>query len=162
MTDQSNNQSHPYPCSYSVELAKRVDKMEIAVDKVEGLVASIDKRSSITDAVLSRIEITFNKTIDVLDRVEDTMLKMQSGMSEQSHAINNLENEFIKMRGKMDESESKFKVDIRDVLKKTIDKNSHLLIPGGIVTSSLIAIIAFAKWMVENPDKVSAFLQIFK
>ena len=48
------------PCQQINDLAKRVEKME-------GWIQDVDKRSSITEVLLEKFEIAFNKNTNVIE-----------------------------------------------------------------------------------------------
>jgi len=122
------------PCQQINDLAKRVEKME-------GWIQDVDKRSSITD---------------------DTLTKMSYELKNQSSRIEDLSSTTNELKTKFENSEKKFKVDFRDILKAFLDKNSHLFIPGAIITAIGTGLLAFIKWIVENQEIISDFLNNIK
>ena len=143
------------PCQQINDLAKRVEKME-------GWIQDVDKRSSITEVLLEKFEIAFNKNTNVIEGIDDTLTKMSYELKNQSSRIEDLSSTTNELKTKFENSEKKFKVDFRDVLKAFLDRNSHLLIPGAIVSIIGTGLLAFIKWIVENQEIILAFLNNIK
>lgn len=143
------------PCQQIKDLAKRVEKME-------GWVQNVDKRSSITEILLEKLEIAFNKNTNVIEGIDDTLTEMNYELKNQSLKIQNLSNTTNELKTKFENSEKKFHLDFRDIFKAFLDKNSHLFIPGAIISIIGTGLFAFIKWIVENQDIVFNFLNNIK
>lgn len=143
------------PCQQIQDLAKRVEKME-------GWIQDVDKRSFITEVLLEKLEVAFNKNTCVIEGIDDTLTKMSYELKNQSSRIEDLSKTTTELKTKFETSEQKFKVDFRDGLKSFLDKNSHLLIPGAILSIIGTGLLAFIKWIVENQDIIFDFLNNIK
>lgn len=143
------------PCQQIQDLTKRVEKME-------GLIQEVDKRGAITEILFNKLEIAFNKVVDVVEKVDNTLIVMNSEIRNQSLEIKSLSETTNELKDKFEESEKKFSVDFRDVLKTFLDKNSHLFIPGAIITAIGTGLLAFIKWVIENQEIVLDFLNNIK
>lgn len=143
------------PCQQIKDLAKRVEKME-------GWIQDVDKRSFITEVLLEKLEVAFNKNTSVIEGIDDTLTGMSYELKNQSSRIEDLSKTTTDLKTKFESSEQKFKVDFRDSLKSFLDKNSHLFIPGAIVSIIGTGILAFIKWILENQDIVFNFLNNIK
>ena len=143
------------PCQQIQDLAKRVEKME-------GWIQDVDKRSFITEVLLEKLEVAFNKNTYVIEGIDDTLTKMSYELKNQSSRIEDLSKTTTELKTKFETSEQKFKVDFRDGLKSFLDKNSHLLIPGAILSIIGTGLLAFIKWIVENQDIIFDFLNNIK
>ena len=143
------------PCQQIQDLAKRVEKME-------GWIQDVDKRSFITEVLLEKLEVAFNKNTSVIEGIDDTLTKMSYELKNQSSRIEDLSKTTTELKTKFETSEQKFKVDFRDGLKSFLDKNSHLLIPGAILSIIGTGLLAFIKWIVENQDIIFDFLNNIK
>lgn len=143
------------PCQQIQDLTKRVEKME-------GLIQEVDKRGAITEILFNKLEIAFNKVVDVVEKVDNTLIVMNSEIRNQSLEIKSLSETTNELKDKFEESEKNFSVDFRDVLKTFLDKNSHLFIPGAIITAIGTGLLAFIKWVIENQEIVLDFLNNIK
>jgi len=143
------------PCQQIKDLTKRVEKME-------SWIQDVDKRSAITEILLEKFEIAFNKNTSVIEGIDDTLTSMSFELKNQSSRIEDLSSTTNELKTKFEISEKKFKVDFRDVLKAFLDKNSHLLVPGAIISIIGTGLLAFIKWVVENQDIILAFLNNIK
>ena len=142
-------------CQQIKDLAKRVEKME-------GWIQDVDKRSAITEILLEKFEIAFNKNTSVIEGIDDTLTSMSFELKNQSSRIEDLSSTTNELKTKFEISEKKFKVDYRDIFKSFLDKNSHLLVPGAIISIIGTGLLAFIKWVVENQDIILAFLNNIK
>lgn len=143
------------PCQQLKDLTKRVEKME-------GWIQDVDKRSAITEKLLEKFEIAFNKNTTVIEGIDDTLTSMNFELKNQSSRIEDLSNTTNDLKIQFESAEKKFKIDFRDILKSFVDKNSHLFIPGAAIISIGTGLLAFIKWIIENQDKVITFLNNIK
>jgi len=90
------------------------------------------------------------------------LTSMSFELKNQSSRIEDLSNTTNELKTKFETSEKKFNVDFRDVLKSFLDKNSHLLIPGAIISLIGTGLLAFIKWVMENQEIVLDFLNNIK
>ncbi len=151
MTAENRNS----PCQQIQDLTKRVEKME-------GWIQDVDKRSAITEVLLEKFEIAFNKNTSVIEGIDDTLTSMSFELKNQSSRIEDLSSTTNELKTKFEISEKKFKIDYRDIFKSFLDKNSHLLVPGAIISIIGTGLLAFIKWVVENQDIILAFLNNIK
>jgi len=112
--------------------------------------------------LLEKFEIAFNKNTSVIEGIDDTLTSMSFELKNQSSRIEDLSSTTNELKTKFEISEKKFKIDYRDIFKSFLDKNSHLLVPGAIISIIGTGLLAFIKWVVENQDIILAFLNNIK
>jgi hypothetical protein len=131
------------------ELSQKIDKVEARMDKIEATLREVDKKSSITEILLGRFETLHNKTMDVLDRVEHTMIGMQKEILANTAATVEIRNRISSIEKKFEDSEEKAKVDFRIVFRDFIKGKLLWFLGGGV----LVAIIELVRAIIENFDK---------
>jgi len=148
-------ENHNNPCQQINDLTKRVEKME-------GWIQDVDKRSAITEVLLEKLEVAFNKNTSVIEGVDDTLTRMTFEIKDQSSKIIDLSNTTNELKTKFESSEKKFQLDFRDVFKSFIDKNSHLFVPGAVISIIGTSLISFTKWVIENKEMIVTFFNNLK
>ena|SRR3990172_6985565 len=146
MIDKSESINNPYeydvPCNFAIDLGVRLGKLECTV-------ADLDKKGAVREVILNRVEQAFNKSVEVMDGVRDSIIGMQAEIRINTTATNELKNKVDKIESNFKESEEKAKIDLRVIVKEVFSNKLAWILGGG-----WLAIEILSSW-----DKIS---QVFK
>lgn len=136
-------------CQLVTELAKRVEKMECDIDNHALLIASNDKKASISEVILDRVEKSLGEVARVIgvfektmSSIEKSMVQMQSGIANNADATNQIQSEIISIKKKFEEAENKSKIDWRDIVKEVLTKKLTWLVGGGLLIYAISQFIS--------------------
>ena len=151
MTDQSNNNSKCITICNDVKLlSERVDRLEDRVEDMRVIINSVDTHGSVLEAILSRLETAFEKNIQVMNSMGDTLASMQYEIKTIGQLTSELKVEVGSVKRKFDEAEEKNKIDIRLIVKEILSNKIVWLL--GIAT-------AIFEIVRSNFDHIKNFLK---
>ena len=152
MTDQSNNNNARCItiCNDVKLLSERVDRLEDRVEDMRVIINSVDTNGSVLEAILSRLETAFEKNIQVMNSMGDTLASMQYEIKTIGQLTSELKVEVGSVKRKFDEAEEKNKIDIRLIVKEILSNKIVWLL--GIAT-------AIFEIVRSNFDHIKNFLK---
>jgi len=144
MTDGYN--SCNAPCIWIENLSKRVDKMEDTFGNVNNKVIDIDKRYSLTEILLAKLEAAFTNNTNAIISIEKTMISMQNDIKNNAYTTMRIEREVGEIKEKFDAAEEVAKLDLRVVFKRFIDNKVTWILGGGITIVTLLELLSRIDW----------------
>jgi hypothetical protein len=122
------------------------------IKKLEESVSGLDKKIAVSDTILGRVEVAFNRNIDVLSKTTDAINCIEKTMISMQNQINTSAEITVRIKNKVDQiesgflaSEEKAKLDFREVVKEIFKSKLVWIIGGGFFISLLQLIIEFVK-----------------
>jgi len=151
MTDQSNdNPRCVTACNDVKHLFERVDRLEDRVEDMRVSINNIDTQGNVLEAVLCRLETAFEKNIQVMNSMGDTLASMRYEIKTVGQLTSELKVEIGGVKKKFDEAEEKNKIDIRLIIKEVLSNKIIWLL--GIAT-------AIFEIVRSNFDNIKNFLK---
>jgi len=142
-------------CKFGLALSERVDEMAAAL-------AEVDKKASLSEKILERLEVTNSKlgeTIekfsDVMQQFEITMVNMQNKIDTTAEATKEVKEKVNAIEKKIEAVDEKSKIDWAQAVKDALTSKLVWLIGGGIAV--VLALEIFAS---QNPDGVASFFNL--
>lgn len=131
---------------------RSLETLNVRVDKMENILLDLDKKSAISDVVLSKVESAFNRNTEAIISIEKTLIKMQGEINSQAEITVQIKEKVGQIESKFDLSEEKSKLDFRDIFKELLKSRVLWLLGGGVFIVLMQVIIA----IMNNLDKIVA------
>lgn len=142
-------------CKFGLSLSERVDSMATAL-------AEVDKKASLSEKILERLEVTNSKlgeTIekfsDVMQQFEITMVNMQNKVDATAEATREVKEKVSAIEKKIEAVDDKSKIDWAQAVKSVLTSKLIWLLGGG-----LVMIIIFEIAAAQNPEGLANFLNL--
>lgn len=136
----------------------QLDALATRMNAMETRIADLDKRTAISEIILNRVEIAFDKNVEVLSRttdainsIEKTMVGLQDQINMNAQVTIAIKEKVDRIESNFEQAEEKAKIDFREIVKEFFKSKISWVISGGVIFALIELIIA----IVENSDKLS-------
>jgi hypothetical protein len=138
------------------ELEDRMNTMDKSLIDVHEKISEVDKKASVSEQILLRLEIAFDKNnaineknIEVMSGIEKTLIGMQFEIKNNAENTTGIKKEIGEIKKKFEEIDNKGKIDLVKIAKDNI----VWLFSG----AAIVAIISILITIMINLDKIEAF-----
>jgi hypothetical protein len=141
------------------ELEDRMNAMDKSLVDVHNQISEVDKKASISEQILLRLEIAFDKNntineknIGVMSGIEKTLVGMQFEIRNNAENTTGIKKEIGEIKRKFDEINDKGRIDLIKIIKDNITWLFS--------SAAIIAIISIIITIIINFDKIKSFFNL--